>query len=254
MKSSTFRFWRTALSLWVWFELGLQTIICFLLQLAIAPFVLPFDRNRFVLGRLFRRVAANIARFAPPWHFTIHGPYPARLAPKSVVVSNHVSHLDCFLISQLPYEMKWLAKQSLFRIPFLGWCMTLAGDIPLVRGASDSIAQAMQRCRAYLDAGMPIFIFPEGTRSTTVELLPFKLGAFRLAIEAGAEVVPLAVAGTRDALPKHAWRFGVARARVMVGQPIATLGMQVEDAGALRDTTLAQIKVMLAEIQPFTTQ
>jgi 1-acyl-sn-glycerol-3-phosphate acyltransferase len=245
--------WANALvSVWIWLELSAVTVLCFFMQLALAPFTLPFDRNRYVLGRVFRMMAANVARLAPLWRFGVHGPYPARLPPKTVVVANHVSHLDCFLISHLPYEMKWLAKRSLFFIPFVGWGMALAGDVALVRGATDSIARAMQRCRRYIEAGMPVFIFPEGTRAIGPQIGAFKLGAFRLAIETGAELLPLAVSGTQHGLPKHAWRFNYAKARVMVGQPISTAGMTLEDAPALRDAALAQIHSMLAEIRPLT--
>lgn len=238
------------LSPWIWLELCVLTILCFVTQCVLYPFVVPFDRNRYVLGRVFRIFASWIAGLSPMWRFTVHGPYPKRLHKKTVVIANHVSHLDCFLISYLPWEMKWLAKKSLFRVPFVGWCMALAADIPLLRGATDSITLAMGKCRDYLERGMPVFIFPEGTRSPTPALLPFKLGAFRLAIESGAELLPLAVAGTRRALPKHSWRFGFSRGRVMVGTPIVTQGMTIDEAPALRDAALAQIQAMLAEIQP----
>ena len=95
-------------------------------------------------------------------------------------------------------------------------------------------------------------IFPEGTRSRTGELLPFRDGAFRLAIEAGAEVLPLAVAGTREALPKHSWRFGRARGVVVVGEPIATDGMTLEDLPTLKAQTRAAIEALYAEIAPRT--
>ena len=77
-------------------------------------------------------------------------------------------------------------------------------------------------------------IFPEGTRSKTAELLPFKDGAFRLAIEAGVPILPLAVSGTRTALPKHGWRFGRSAAEVRVLAPVETEGMTLDDVPALK--------------------
>jgi 1-acyl-sn-glycerol-3-phosphate acyltransferase len=77
-------------------------------------------------------------------------------------------------------------------------------------------------------------IFPEGTRSRTAELLPFKDGAFRLAIEAGVPILPLAVSGTRTALPKHDWRFGRSVAEVQVLEPVETAGLTLADVPALK--------------------
>jgi len=163
-----------------------------------------------------------------------------------------MSHLDSFLISFLPWEMKWLAKSSLFKIPFIGWSMRWAGDIPVVRGATDSINVAMAKCAEYLRQGMPVCIFPEGTRSTSESMLPFKDGAFRLAIETGSDILPIAVAGTRRALPKHSWKFNFSRGVVKVGQPISTAGMTAEHIAEIKVAARQQIEAMLAEILPLT--
>lgn len=194
----------------------------------LALVTLPWDRNRAVVGRSFRLLARTAIRLVPWWTFRAEPPYPRRLMRAHVVVSNHESHLDAFLISHLPWEMKWLAKRSLFRVPFIGWCMALAGDVAIERGARDSRDRALARCRDYLDRGVSVFLFPEGTRALSNELQPFKLGAFRLALEANVPLLPLAVAGTRAGLQKGAFLFGTCRARLAVGRPIET--------GALRET------------------
>jgi 1-acyl-sn-glycerol-3-phosphate acyltransferase len=85
-----------------------------------------------------------------------------------------------------------------------------------------------------LSRRVSVMIFPEGTRSRTAELLPFKDGAFRLAIEAGVPILPLAVSGTRNALPKHDWRFGRSVAEVRVLEPIETAGLTLDDVPALK--------------------
>jgi len=130
--------------------------------------------------------------------------------------------------------MKWLSKVELFRIPVLGWMMWLAGDIPVKRGFGPSAAEAMERCREVLRKRVSVMIFPEGTRSRTAELLPFKDGAFRLAIEAGLPILPLAVSGTATALPKHGWRFGRSAAEVRVLEPVDTAGLSLADVPALK--------------------
>ena len=108
----------------------------------------------------------------------------------------------------------------------------------------------MERCARWIERGVPVAIFPEGTRALTPELLPFKDGAFRLAIETGAHVLPVAVAGTRAALRKHSWKFGHARALVTVGEPISTEGMTAADVGRLRDAARARIEDLRARIAP----
>jgi 1-acyl-sn-glycerol-3-phosphate acyltransferase len=88
-----------------------------------------------------------------------------------------------------------------------------------------------------------VMIFPEGTRSKTTELLPFKDGAFRLAIEAGVPILPLAVSGTGTALPKHGWRFGRSAAEVRVLEPVETSGLTLGDVPSLK----ARIRGVIVE-------
>lgn len=200
--------------------LALVVVFGFVALALLAAVTWPFDRNRVVVGYAFRRLARYAILLVPFWRFSARPPVPRRLVGAHVVVSNHESHLDAFLISHLPWEMKWLAKRSLFRVPFIGWCMALAGDVAIERGERDSVGRALGRCRRYLDRGVSVFLFPEGTRAPDEALQPFKPGAFRLALEANAKVLPLAVAGTRDGLQKGAFLFNRCRARVAVGTPI----------------------------------
>lgn len=242
----------TLLSFYAWLETGLVSLVGFCIQLVLAVVTLPFDRRAVVRGRCFRLIGVTAARLNPFWRFGVHGNVPKGIAGRTVVVSNHESNADPFLVSYLPWEMKWLGKSSLFKIPVVGWSMWLAGDIPVKRGERDSAAAAMGTCKRWLDKGMPIMIFPEGTRSKTKELLPFKDGAFRLAIETGADVLPLAVSGTRRALPKHSWRFATSTARVTVGTPISTKGMTLDDVERLKAMARTQIEALRASLVPLT--
>jgi 1-acyl-sn-glycerol-3-phosphate acyltransferase len=236
------------LSLWTWFEIALVVTLGFLVQTVLFLVTWPFDRRRLVAGRAFRLVGVVAAQLTPFWHFGVVGPLPTGVG-RTVVVSNHESHADPFLISHLPWEMKWLGKASLFRIPVVGWMMWLAGDVPVLRGDSASGREAMGACARWLARGVPVMMFPEGTRSADGALLPFKDGAFRLAIEAGADVLPVAVFGTRLALPKYSWRFQQATARVRVGTALPTRGLTLGDLETLKAAARAQVETLREQLR-----
>lgn len=243
---------RILLSIWTYFMIFFWGSLGFCLQCLLAPLTWPFDHGRIVTGRIYRLAAVLVAKSTPLWDFRVLTPLPPYRPGRTVVVSNHSSQTDPFLISHLPWEMKWLGKASLFRVPIIGWSMFLAGDIPVVRGNRGSAKGAMARCRRYIERGTPVMIFPEGTRAMGDEMGPFKDGAFQLAIETGADILPLAVAGTAAAMPKHDWRFGQARAYVAVGAPISTAGLTLDDLPALRDQVRAEIQALRDQITPLT--
>jgi 1-acyl-sn-glycerol-3-phosphate acyltransferase len=227
------RLWQTILSIWAW----LVFVVCVLLWfpvLVLARLLTPFDRGRYITGRIFRKIGPAMATLNPLWRFRYSGTMPKDPRRPYVVVSNHESFADILLISHLPWEMKWLSKAELFRIPIMGWMMWLAGDVPVRRGFGHSALEAMERCRRALQNRVSVMIFPEGTRSRTSELLPFKDGAFRLAIEAGVPILPLAVSGTGTALRKHDWRFGRSDAEVRVLDPVETTGLTLNDVPQLK--------------------
>src|ERR671914_1422384 len=228
------RLWQSILSLWAWLVLVLCILLWFPLMLLVLLVTAPFDHESYLTGYLFRRIGRVMATLNPLWRFRTSGAFPADPRRPYVVVSNHESFVDILLISHLPWEMKWLSKAELFRIPIMGWMMWLVGDIPVWRGFGPSAVEAINRCRVVLKNRVSVMIFPEGTRSKTAELLPFKDGAFRLAIEAGVPILPLALSGTRTALPKHDWRFGRAVAEVRVLEPVETAGLTPADVPHLK--------------------
>jgi len=210
-----------------------------------------FDKRRILSGRALRRTAQAAVLFSPVWRFRIHGEVPKNPG-KAVCISNHCSHTDVFLISHVPWEMKWLAKRSLFNLPFIGWSMRLVKDVPIDRASPTAAKVALDKCAEWLRQDMPVMIFPEGTRSKTGEMQAFKDGAFKLAIETGADVLPMAVAGTESALSKHDWRPGYARGVLTIGKPISTAGMTQKDVPKLKEAARAQIAALRAQILPLT--
>ena len=220
---------------WVWTLWVTIVLVAFPVVGAVFLATAPFDPRRYAAGRTFRWLGALGARLNPWWRFRTGGRPAESLRHPFVAVSNHESYADIFLISYLPWEMKWLGKKTLFNIPVMGWVMRMAGDVPLVRGNRESAVGALARCRDRLAKRMSVMIFPEGTRSATDALLPFKDGAFHLAVEAQVPVLPIAIAGTRDCMAKHSFRVNRARAACRVLDPVATEGLTPADVPALRE-------------------
>jgi 1-acyl-sn-glycerol-3-phosphate acyltransferase len=224
-----------AVGIYSYAEFGV-CLLGFLPVLAVSAGLHRDDPTQRAPGRWLRRLARTTTRLTPLWRFTIEGEPPPDIDHRGyVVAANHESSADPFLLSWLPWDMRWVAKEDLFRPPLTGWAMRLGGDIPLRRGDKDSVAAMMRECRRALDAGISIMIFPEGTRSSSGELGAFKDGAFELAIEAQAPILPIAIAGTRRMRPKHSKWFGKAHACARVLPSIATTGLAASDLASLRD-------------------
>jgi 1-acyl-sn-glycerol-3-phosphate acyltransferase len=208
------------------------------------------DPGRRARGRWMRRFGRWTSRATPLWRFSVRGAPPEDVASRPyVVVANHESTSDPFLLSHLPWDMRWIAKEELFRLPVIGFLLRCGGDIPLRRGERASVAEMLAECRRTLAAGVPVMLFPEGTRSPDGRLLPFKDGAFHLAIAAGVPVLPLALCGTRQCRPKGSRWFGDADAVVEVLAPVATAGLGPADVASLRERVRERISSAVAELR-----
>ncbi len=201
-----------------------------------------WDRQRWYAGRTFRLCAALALRLNPLWSLDVTGRLPADRRGPYVAVCNHVSLADVVLLGSLPWETKWVSKVAIFRIPLMGIMMRLAGDIPVRRGDQASRAEAYEALKAWVERGASVTIFPEGTRSKTGEMLPFRNGAFRLALETGTPILPMAVQGTREAIEKGSLVFGRARARLAILDPIPVEGLDEDDVARLRDDVRQRIR------------
>ena len=230
------------LNWWAWTETVLCVIIGTPIVMLVFLFTAPFDKGRYAAGRAFRLVGVAALKLNPLWRFTARGGPLRDPRRPYVVVANHESYADIFLISCFPWEMKWLSKDTMFKIPLMGWMMQMAGDIKLVRGNRDSAADAILACRDRLAKRVSVMIFPEGTRSRTWDMLPYKDGAFRLAIEAGVPILPIAVSGTRDAMAKGTFRFLHSRAIAQLLEPLETTGLSFDDIGTLKARTRERIE------------
>jgi 1-acyl-sn-glycerol-3-phosphate acyltransferase len=234
---------RQLVSLWVWASTGIIVLVWTPWMGLVYLLTAARDPGRYTAGRWFRRAAVAVVKLNPLWRFRTVGVEIADPRRPYVAVANHESFADIFLISQLPWEMKWLSKEAIFRIPLMGWMMRMAGDIAVRRGDVRSRMDALEQCRDRLMKHVSVMIMPEGTRSADGRLGPFRDGAFRLAVETGCPILPIAVAGTRNAIAKGSWVMNRARAVARVLPPVETIGLTLEDVPALRE----KVRAMIAE-------
>jgi 1-acyl-sn-glycerol-3-phosphate acyltransferase len=187
--------------------IALTSIPLYLIALLMRIVSYPFDR-RLRLLHLFTCFWASIYTWMmPAWRIRIEGRENVRKDAAYVVVSNHQSQLDILIAFRLFFHFKWVSKIEMFRVPLIGWNMTLNRYIKLKRGDKESVAQMLRECETHLDERSSIFMFPEGTRSPDGEVKAFKLGAFQLAREKKVPILPIVISGTNKALPKYSMNF-----------------------------------------------
>lgn len=240
---------KALLGLYTYAEFGLFTMV-FLPTMGIAWALHRGDPVQRVPGRWMRRYGRVTSDCTPLWKFTVEGAPPADIHEKPyVVISNHESTADPFLLAHLPWDMRWIGKDEINKLPVLGWIMKFGGDLSVKRGDGESVRRMLKEALATLQRGMPIMIFPEGTRSPDGNLLPFKDGAFHLAIAAQCPVLPVAIAGTKDCRPKGSKWFGEARAAARVLAPIPTKGMTEADLPRLKELAREAIAAALPDLR-----
>jgi 1-acyl-sn-glycerol-3-phosphate acyltransferase len=186
-----------------WAFLTLSSIALFPVAALIWAVTAPFDRRRVWLHRFTCCWGSLYTWLNPAWPVRIEGRERIRPDETYVMVANHLSLLDILVLFRLFTHFKWVSKIENFRVPFVGWNMSMNRYIKLRRGDRASVVKMMKACRQTLDEGNSIMMFPEGTRSPTGRMRAFKTGAFELALESRRPILPIVVRGTSDALPKR---------------------------------------------------
>ena len=223
-----------------WLFLVVTSVIAFPIALTIWALTVAFDRRLVVLHQFTCFWAALYTWCNPAWPVTVRGREHMQPDVPYVMVANHLSIVDIFVVFRLFRHFKWVSKIENFRLPFIGWNMHLNRYIPLRRGDRESVVEMFGLCRAALEAGNPIMMFPEGTRSKDGRLKSFKPGAFELALENGCPILPMTIEGSGDALPKKGVVLqGKHPIRLTVLPPIDPADFGTEDPAELSDRVRA---------------
>lgn len=202
--------------------------------------VLPGGRALMPLVRFWSRLVLASCRVA----------WSASYAPElradrpCIYVANHQSQMDIpALVLAMPVDFRMIAKRSLLYIPIFGWALWLAGFVFIDRGNRAGAIRVLNRAVTRIRGGISLVFFAEGTRSRDGSLLPFKKGAFVMALQAGVPIVPVSIAGGRAVLPKGSLRIRPGALRVAFGAPVETAGYTMETKEAL----ISLVRLRIAE-------
>lgn len=170
----------------------------------------------------------------PFWKCTFEGLNNIEDGKTYVLVSNHQSLWDIMVLYGLNKPYKWVSKESVFKMPFIGWNMNLNQYVKIVRGDLKSVKDMMNTCKNWLKAGASIMIFPEGTRSEDGQLLEFRDGPFKLAKDCDVPLIPIVVDGTSPVLPKGSMLLNF-QGRIQVKVLPAVYAKDFESVKKMRD-------------------
>jgi len=202
----------------------------------------PFDRKRKIAHAQCFWWTDVVTALNPYWDVKVEGLDNIDHKKTYVVVSNHQSLADIVLMYKTKMQFKWVAKESLFKIPVLGWNMLLARHIRLRRNEFSSIKKVYQEASQWLRSGVSVVFFPEGTRNNDSTVGEFQNGAFKLAIKEKVPILPVLIQGTRDAIPKGSWRFTTKISCVIKVMPsIDTSAYSSADYSRLSDLARTQL-------------
>lgn len=222
----------------------LYTVVMATISLSVSFFDPSGSRQHWCAHTWCRLIAATVGMRVRV-HGVEHLPKPGEPV---VYMANHQSYMDIpTIFGFLPVQFRIIAKESLFRVPFMGWHLRRAGNIPINRSNRREAMRSISRAAERIREGTPVVVFPEGTRSKTGVLQPFKAGSFKLAVEAGVPIVPLTIVGTCKVLPRDTIIFHPGKVEMFISPPIPTSGAE---ATSLDDLMVRVRAEMAAPLVP----
>jgi 1-acyl-sn-glycerol-3-phosphate acyltransferase len=195
-------------------------------------------RVQHAIARVWAAVSMKIA-FSP---VTVIGRENLGRHPVAVYAANHLSYMDTpVLFGAVPFQFRILARQSLWKLPFIGWHLNRSGQIPVNSESPSASGSSLGVGVKALRAGMPLIVFPEGGRSKDGHLAAFMNGPAYMAIRAQVPLVPMAIVGTYELLPMHTRHFLPQQVKLVVGEPIDTSGYTIRQVNELTERLRAEV-------------
>lgn len=218
-------------SVLLWISIVVSTIG--LSTLAFVTF--PFSRTGNIVHH-YARWWAKIQLLVSGVRVKVKGlEYLAKKAP-FIYMANHQSAYDIFaLLSCLPVQFRWIAKKELFAIPVLGWAMRAANYISIDRSGRKKALESIERAANKIKGGVSVVIFPEGTRSRDGSIQPFKRGGFTLALKSGVPIIPIAIKGSSDVMPRDSLRVRPGEIHITIDRAIDTAPYSLRERDALME-------------------
>jgi 1-acyl-sn-glycerol-3-phosphate acyltransferase len=211
---------RGAVTIYYWLVFGVSIGVGICIATLLWLVTLPFDRQRRAVHALIAGWGFQYMRVWPLWRVRVEHRERIPEGP-CVIIANHQSMADIIAVLGLYSQFKFVSKASLFKVPVLGALMKMAKYVSVERGKPKSMHDMMDACRGWLKDGMSVMIFPEGTYAPDHHLLPFKSGAFVLAIEQQVPIVPVVLDGTPGLIHEDGpWMSPRARIGVSVQEPL----------------------------------
>lgn len=223
----------------------------FMILSAVALVVcMPFDKGRRTVHELSRVLVRIFFLLPPLWRQRVEGLEHVDRKKRYVIVLNHNTVIDIPALYYVPLNFRWVSKREVFRVPFFGQFLVLHGDICIDRGrASEALEQLVREGKRWIARGASVAVFPEGTRSKDGEIHRFKAGAFTLAREAGVEILPVVLDGTKTLIRKNGlfnWRN---RITLRILEPVPAERIAAEEPHALMQSVHDTMCQALAEMR-----
>lgn len=221
---------------------GISTFICGTVAVILVIFTSP------KVGTFMGIVWAKFNSFMTPMFVKVIGKENMNEKQSYIIASNHQSQFDIFVIyGWLPVDFKWVMKVQLRRVPFLGYACYKLGHVFIDRSNRESAVASINAAKKTIKEGTSIVFFPEGTRSMDGNLIEFKKGAFKFAIDIGLPILPVTITGTRDVLPPKSTALFPGRVKMIFHEPIDVTDYNDENTMELLERTKAAINKGLDE-------
>lgn len=226
------------------------TVICtvvLVLSVVVLALTYPFQKSRRIVHEMSRYLAQC---FLLPFPRRVEGLEHVDRKGRYVIVLNHQAMVDIGALYYVPLNFRWVSKREVFKTPFFGQYLILHGDICINRGrASEALEQMVRDGKLWISRGASVAVFPEGTRSKDGEIHRFKAGAFTLAREAGVEILPVVLDGTKTLIRKNAMFNWGNRITIRVLPPVPAAKVVSTETHVLMEEVHDAMSAALAQIR-----